>query len=128
MEMTYDIYLGKQPVGEAVVEQQGLYYCFSCRCHLSGEVIYRVTVSCEGHHENLGTLVPMGDSFGLTTKLAVKKLGRGPFNFQALPKHQKAEGKKFIPVYPEEPFAYITRLQNAFLEVRNGQAGVVIGE
>jgi hypothetical protein len=44
-----------------------------------------------------------------------------------MPKHQKSEGK-FIPIYPEEPFAYISRLQNAFLEIRNGQAGVVIGE
>ena len=59
--------------------------------------------------------------------MAVKKLGKGPFQFRALPKHQKSESK-FIPVYPDEPFAYITRLQNAFLEIRNGQAGVVIRE
>ena len=71
--------------------------------------------------------MPVGDVFGLTKKLPVKKLGAGAFQFRALPKHQKSEGK-FVPVYPEEPFAYITRLQNAFLEVRNGQVGVVIGD
>lgn len=125
MEGTYDVLLGRESIGKVSVERQGLYYRFSCRCQITGTVIYRVTVSCGGHHENLGILIPMGDSFGLTTKLAVKKLGKGSFQFRALPKHQKAEGK-FIPVYPDEPFAYITRLQKAFMEVRNGQVGVVI--
>lgn len=127
MEGTYDIQLGSEVIGKAIVERQGLYYHFSCRCRITGAVIYRVTVSCGGHHENLGILVPMGDSFGLKTKLAVKKLGKGLLQFRALPKHQKAEGK-FVPVYPDEPFAYLTRLQNAFLEVRNGRSGVVLPE
>ena len=127
MDGEYEIRMGKEVVGTATVEQQGLYYRFSCKCNISGSVICRVTVSCNGHHENLGVLIPSGSGFGLTTKVAVKKLGKGPFQFRAMPKHQKNEGR-FIPIYPEEPFAYITRLQNAFLEVRNGQVGVVIGE
>ena len=127
MDGTYDIYLGREVVGKAAVEQQGLYYRFCCQCNISGSVICRITVSCNGHHENLGVLIPMGSGFGLTTKMAMKKLGKGPFQFRALPKHQKSESK-FIPVYPDEPFAYLTRLQNAFLEIRNGQPGVVIGE
>ena len=127
MNGDYEIRMGKEVIGTAAVEQQGLYYRFSCRCNISGSVICRVTVSCNGHHENLGVLIPVGDGFGLTTKLAVKKLGKGPFQFRAMPKNQKSEGK-FIPIYPEEPFAYISRLQNAFLEIRNGQAGIMIGE
>lgn len=127
MDGEYDILMGKEVVGTAIVDQQGLYYRFCCRCRISGSVMYRITVSCNGHHENLGVVIPMGTGFGLNTKLAVKKLGKGPFQFRAIPKHQKSEGK-FIPVYPDEPFAYITRLQNAFLEIRNGQAGVVIRE
>lgn len=124
MEGTYDILLGNEPVGKAVVERQGLYYRFDCRCKLSGTVIYRLSVESNGHHENLGVPVPVGEEFRLTTKLAVKKLGKGQFRFRVLPKHQKHESS-FIPVYPEEPFAYLTRLQNAFLEVRDGQVGVV---
>ena len=125
MNREYDIYMGKQAVGTAAVERQGLYYRFDCRCRLSGDVLCRVTVACNGHHENLGILVPMGSQFGLTTKLAVKKLGEGPFEFRVLPKHPSGQGQ-FIAVYPEEPFAYLSRLKDAFLEVRNGQAGVVI--
>ena len=127
MEGNYPVMFGQETVGKVQVLRQGLYYRFSCRCSISGSVICRVTVSCNGHHENLGVPVPMGNGFALTTKVAVKKLGKEPFQFRAMPKHQKSEGK-FIPIYPEEPFAYISRLQNAFLEIRNGQAGVVIGE
>lgn len=125
MDGEYDIFMGKEVVGTANVERQGLYYLFRCQCRLSGAVMCRVMVSCNGHHENLGTLIPMGDGFGLKTKLAVKRLGKGPFQFRVMPKHRRGEGE-FIAVYPEEPFAYLTRLQNAFLEVRNGQIGVVI--
>ena len=127
MDGTYDIFMGKEAVGTATVEQQGLYYRFCCKCSISGAVMCRVMVSCNGHHENLGILIPMGDGFGLTTKLAVKRLGKGDFRFRILPKHAKSQGE-FIAVYPEEPFAYLTRLQNAFLEVRGGQVGVVIAD
>lgn len=123
--MEYDIRLGRDVIGKAEVTRQGLYYLFSCRCKLESDTMYRVTVSCGGHHENLGVLVPMGTEFGLDTKLAVKRLGQGTLQFQALPKHQKSEGQ-FIIVRPEEPFAYITRLQDAFLKICDGQVGIVI--
>lgn len=123
--MVFDIRMGNEVVGTVHVERQGLYYCFSCRCRLSGAVIYRLSVSCNGHHENLGVLVPMGDVFGLDTKLAVKRLGEGVLQFLVLPKHPQSQ-RQFVPIHPEEPFRYITRLQNAFLEVRDGQIGVVV--
>ena len=124
---SYDIYLGKEIIGQAQVKRQGLYYLFSCKCELSGDVIYRISVSCNGHHENLGILIPDGAQFSLFTKLAAKRLGEGLFQFRALPKHQKCE-RVFVPVYPEEPFAYLTRLQNALLELRDDQVGVLLGE
>lgn len=123
---SYDIFLGKEIVGQAQVQRQGLYYHFTCKCDISGDVIYRVSVSCNDHHENLGILIPMDGAFGLSTKLAVRRLGEGIFRFRALPKHQKCE-RVFVPVYPDEPFAYINRLQNAYLEVRDGQIGVLLG-
>ena len=124
---TYDIYLGKEIIGQAQVKRQGLYYHFSCRCAISGEVIYRVSVSCNDHHENLGILIPSGDEFALETKLAVRRLGEGIFRFRALPKHQNCD-RVFVPVYPDEPFVHLTRLQNAFLSVRDDQVGVLLGD
>ena len=125
LEGTYDILMGGEKVGQAKVEQQGLYYRFSCRCRISGEVICRVCVSCGAKTENLGVLVPMGSEFGLEKKLAVKKLGRGLFRFRAGPKHS-VEMARFVPVYPEEPFSYLSKLQNAFLEIRNEEIGVLL--
>lgn len=125
MEETYPILMGGEPVGQAQVRRQGLYLCFSCRCHLSGEVICRVSVSCGARTENLGVLVPMGAEFSLEKKLAAKKLGKGLLRFRVVPKHE-AEAEFFVPVYPEEPFSYISRLQNAFLAIRNEELGLIL--
>ncbi len=127
MDGSYDILLGNEPIGTAKVERQGLYYSFTCRCRLSGTGIFRLSVSCNGHYENLGIPVPCGDVFELCTRLPVKKLGKGQPRFIALPKHQKHDGE-FVPIYPDEPFAYLHRLQEAFLQVRQGQAGVILPE
>ena len=123
--MEYEILLGGAAVGKARVERRGLYYHFSCRCRLESDGMYRVSVSCGDRRENLGVLVPMGAEFGLDTKLAVKRLGEGMLRFQAYPKYKLPVGQ-FIPLRPEEPFAYITRIQEAFLEIREGQVGVVL--
>ena len=127
MDGTYDVFWGSEVIGQARVERRGLYYHFDCRCKLTGEGICRVTVSCGGHHENLGILIPAGDDFVLSRKLAAKRLGIGKPEFRVLPRHQKTK-VTFIPVYPDEPFRYLNRLQNAFMEVRNGQRGVSIPE
>ena len=127
MEGNYEVRLGQTPIGKAQVLRQGLYYRVTCHCRLTGEVMYRLIIHCGGHDESLGVLIPMGGSFGLETKLPVKKVGEGKLDFFVLPKHPQKEGK-FVPIYPEEPFSYISRLKDAHLEVRNGQTGVVIPE
>lgn len=125
MDGEYAIRMGNTNVGSVRVERHGLYYRFRCQCALSGDGMYRVVVCCNDHHENLGILMPMGRCFGLTAKLAAKRLGEGEPKFFALPKHQ-SYGAQFVPVYPEEPFSYLSRLKSAFLEIRNGQVGVII--
>ena len=123
--MEYDILLGGQTVGRATVERQGLYYAFHCRCCLTGEVVYRLTVRCGERTESLGIPVPSNGQFVLDTKIPVKRLGEGEMSFLALPKHAELGGK-FIPLSPEEPFRYLSRLENAFLQVRDGKVGVVV--
>lgn len=121
----YKICFGKETVGRAYVHKEGLYYCFRCSCELRSEIICRVTVSCGGHHENLGILIPVGDRYVLSKRIPVKRLGNGIFQFHVIPKHQELEDK-FISVYPEEPFQYIQRLQNAYLKYHSGGIGIVI--
>ena len=125
MEGYYELCMGKDTVGKVQVLRQGLYYRFICRCKLSGDVVYRLTVRCGDATENLGILVRTGDGFGLDKKVPVRHLGEGKMEFLLLPKSDRLGGT-FIPIRPEEPFAYIARLQDAFYAQRNGQAGIVI--
>ena len=127
MDGTYDILLGSERIGQALIEKQGLYCRFSCRCRLSGEVMYCITVILGDRTENLGILVPDGSHFRLDTRVPLKKLGTGTPVFRAVPRHGPLEGK-FVPLSPETPFPYLSRLENAHLERRSGQMGVVIPE
>ena len=125
MEATYPLFFGGQAVGKVRLAREGLYYRFSCRCRLSGEVVCRVMVSWGGSRESLGVLAPMGDGFGLETKVPAKRFGEGKPEFTVMPSRPPA-GEKFVPIYPEEPFSYIERLKEGFLAVRDGQVGVVL--
>lgn len=127
MEGNYGVYLGNDQIGKAQVLRRGLYYEFHCRCKLTGTVMCRLEVFCGDTQENLGVLVPMDEGFGLDTKIPVKRFSAGEPQFKVIPKHDKSLGF-FAPIYPEEPFSYIDRLKDGFLEIRNGQSGLVLAE
>lgn len=112
---TYTVWLGKEPVGQAVVERQGLYYHFRCQCQLHSEVMCKVTVSCGGTNENLGILVPIGKNYGLMKKLPVKNFGSGIPEFWITPRQIHRQGIR-VDIYPEEPFRYIAKLEKAYLD------------
>ena len=123
--MRYPVLLGEDPVGTAEAVRQGLYYRITCRCVLTGEVMYQVTARGESGEENLGLLVPEGEAFCLTTRVPAKRLPGQTLSFRAVPRGTERK-TFFAPIYPEEPFAYISRLKEAFLERRGGQVGVRI--
>lgn len=123
MEGTYQILLGNESVGEVQVTRQGLYYCFFCRCSLSGEIMCRLTVSCGGQTHSLGVPVPEGEWFVLRARLPMKRLAEGEPVFRIAPKHKQLSGI-FVPLSPEEPFHYLSRLQNAVLERRGEHLGI----
>ena len=123
MEGQYSVTVSGQPVGKVVVQRQGLYYLFSCRCALSGAGIYRLAVTSGSERETLGILVPKDGSFVLETKVPVKRFGKGEMVFSLISRHERSTGT-FIPISPEEPFAYISRLKKSFLEIKNGQMGI----
>ena len=127
MEDTYGVYFGSQLTGKVQVLRQGLYYGFHCRCKLTGEIVCRLYVICGEKRESLGVVVPMDGGFGLDTKLPVKRLGEGKMEFTLIPKHEVLEGT-FVPIYPEEPFAYIERLKEGFLVKKGEQVGVAFKE
>lgn len=126
MEGNYTVWLGREAVGQAIVERQGLYYWFRCRCQLNSEVICRVTVSCGGSHESLGILIPAGKEYVLTKRLPVKLFSGIP-EFWITPKQPQKSGF-YVDIYPEEPFRYIAKLESAYLDKRQGGMGIRIEE
>lgn len=155
MAETYDITFGASPVGTAQVEKQGLYYAFSCRCQLPDEGIYRIHVLCGEKYEDLGICIPLHGAFGMDKKIAAKNLPGGQMRFHLLPKDWKPEKdapvkepekpmedegnetveaivptetveETFVPVLEDEPFAYLDRLENAVMELREEQVGILL--
>ena len=121
----YPVFLGKHQLGTVAVKRAGLYYQFVCRCKLPGNVLYRLRISCDDTQENLGVLVPEGDRFVLNTKLPVKKFREGSPEFWIF-SNSEGSGEKVIPVYPDEPFAYISRLKDMYLVRKNGYLGLAV--
>ena len=120
--MEQELCFGDRPVGCVRVERQGLYYLFRCRVRLSGEAAFRLCVTCGENREDLGILVPMEGSFGLDTRRPVKRLGEGELTFRLVSKHDTPR-THFAPISPEEPFAYLQRLKDAYLAEKDGQMG-----
>ena len=116
---------GKECAGKVQVTRQGLYYHFVCRCRLTGDVICRLHVLCGGRQESLGVVIPVDSGFGLDIKVPVKRIGEGSMEFRLIPKHEAGSGH-FVPISPEEPFAYISRLKKSFLEYNNGKVGIIL--
>ena len=127
MGNSYAVTFRGKHAGKVQVRRQGLYYHFSCRCRLNGDGIYRLVVTCGSKRENLGILIPEDGDFALETKQPVKRIGEGTMDFLLIPKREE-RAQSFVPIAPEEPFAYISRLKHSFLCVRNGQTGVLINE
>ena len=125
MVCTYDVVLGGQPMGRVTVRKQGLYLQFDCQCNLSGEVMFDL-IACVGQQrEKLGLLTPELGKYTLRTKLPAKRLREGALSFLLQPRHSSMKDR-FVPVRPDEPFAYIHRLEDAYLAICDGQVGIVL--
>ena len=82
---------------------------------------------CGENTVDLGLCVPMDGGFGVDTQIPVKRMGDGELSFHLMPKHQRISGR-FVPVFPDEPFAWIQMLQKAHLARQDGQIGIVLAE
>ncbi len=121
MEGTFDVTFGNQTVGSVQVRRQGLYYHYSCRCQNFTESMYDVYWGSY----RLGLLIPQNGGLCLEGRLPVKTLAQESGGFYAKPRHAGMAGR-FVALSPREPFSYLRNLENAYLENRNGQLGVVL--
>lgn len=107
------------------IVQQGLYCRVICRCQLPDSQIYRLYAVSDGKQENLGVLVPEDDGWILDKKIAVKRVN-GCIERFVLNNDRNLLCGQFAAICPEEPFLYIDRLKNSFLETENGKIGIRI--
>lgn len=125
MEGNYEVFLGNSPAGKVQIIRQGLYYRIICRCRISGAVVHKLYAVCGRRKEDLGIVVPVEGGFGTELRVPVKRFGEAVFSFHLRPKQEYMEGS-FAPIFPEEPFSYIARLKESFLEHRDNQIGIRI--
>ena len=125
MFQEFDITIGKESVGKAVVERLGLYYKIRCRCVFPDRGIYRVQANGSAGTTDLGICVPMDTDFGILTKIPVKTLGEQIVGFRIIsPKNNQSI--KVVTITDTEPFRYIGQLKNACLvhEKRSSQVRI----
>ena len=122
MEGTFSVFLNGQTVGKVQVSREGLYYRFSARCHLREKEMCRL----EANGINLGIPAPEGAAFRLETKKPAK-LFSGKWDFQIIPNRPAIEGK-FVPIKPEEPFSYLSRLKESYLVRKGDLVGIILKE
>lgn len=123
----YEVMYGNSVVGKVSLQRQGLYCRVVCRCQIPEDQICRLYAVTETGRENLGVLVPEKAGFFLDRKVPVKRMAGKKLQFM-LSSGVKCLDDRFIPIKPEEPFLYVERLQNAFLEHQQGQLGILIKE
>ena len=130
MEMEFDVSLHDKKVGCVSVIHQGLYCKIDCTCTMKPTMIYRLLVRQGEDNLRLGIPVPEGNQLVLQTKVPAKKLDFTNVQFYLEPVkkevHPVQYAGKFAPVYPDEPFRYLSRLKECYMEIRNGQPGIVL--
>ena len=125
MKKEYDVMLVSEKIGSVRVREDGLYTHFSCRCKISGEVMFTLKMRHQGGELELGLLSPMDGCFGIEKRISTKQTGEGRWEFYLRPRHEKMQ-HTFVPIRAEEPFAYLRRLEGAVMAVRDGQRGIIL--
>ena len=125
MEGRYEVFRNGAPVGWAELTREGLYLRIVCRCRLPAGEMLRLWMTCGEKEVDLGLCVPMGAEFGTDKRISARQCPPGKPRFSLSPKDDILRGN-FIPLSPEEPFRYLHRLEDAFLEKREGRIGICL--
>ena len=127
MEGLYEVFFGMEAVGKAEVRRNGLYLHICCRCRINNGEILRLYWVWDDRRESLGVLVPEKGGLVLEKKIPVKRMGQGRCRF-LVSGGKMTETGNFYPITPEEPFRYIDRLKNGFLDSEQGKIGLRTGK
>ena len=125
MEEAYPIYFANEKIGSVELKKEGLYCRVYGKCTLTGSVTFMLKGVWKDKTVPLGVFVPEGKFFIVSTRIPLKRLGEGQVQFFAEPKHSTVTDR-FVPLSPQEPCKWITRLSQCSYEVRFDQPGLVL--
>ena len=125
MAVDYCVMAGSREAGKVQINQEGLYYKIICHARLQGTIMYRLVAVTDQKRENIGILAPDHGGYSLNRKIPCSRLPGEIQEFLLLPSHEPVEGK-FVPISPEEPFEYLEKLKDAYLQRQKDRLGVVI--
>lgn len=119
----FKIYYNNRQVGNAQINEEGLYYRFMCSCTLPKNDIYRISVTDGVNRQDLGICVPEDGKFTLMKRLPKKYFIGTDWSFTLLNKENPLVS---VPVATGTPFAYLDKLETAQLHCADGQTEIVI--
>lgn len=133
MQQTHSVLWNGNRAGTLQLTREGLYYRVDCSCNTIDKQIYRLLGRWGDTQLRLGVLIPEGNEMRLRTKIPAKKLAGKQTEFwlervctaKQEPVNLQRDGR-YIPIYPDEPYAYLSKLKDSYLEIRNGQPGLMI--
>ncbi len=130
MNETVSIMRGGKPIGSAHITREGLYLRIACVCHLEQAELIRLHVRSDAGERPLGVLVPNGDAWELSTRIAAKYLVGEIEIFVPQEKadhaQEDAPQEKFVPIVAGEPFACLDAVSDAVLAEQDGQVGICV--
>lgn len=123
MEKVYDVGFMQQKAGQVTLKKEGLYWRIFCRLENLEKGYYRLNVNNGSCVFDLGLCVPVSNGFGMNTTVPIKRIGEEGLTF-FLESGKSGKQELFVPIRAEEPFAYLQRLEKAYLDRKDGILGL----
>ena len=105
------------PYGNATIERQGLYTKISCSCR-SPE---RILLKWSGGKRDLGVCVPMGEGYGIQTRIPTKHLGFEDLHFLTQEGPPRSPAPTSYLIAEDVPFTQLKFLRMGTLVYRAGR-------
>ena len=104
----FPIYFRGNPVGEATVQLEGLYYKIVCCCQLPLGDIYRIGIRCCEDTHILGVCAPEDGRHMIRKRIPVKRFSTEGLEFYVLD-----ADTDMVEISPNMPFYKIAQLEDA---------------
>lgn len=122
----YNIFCGQDVIGSACVRQEGLFFCFQCRCKPPSGAMHSVIVVNNGKEFNLGVCVPDGEEFTAYKRISIKQFKDMELKFYLREKEEIPT--QCVAVEENKPFEHLENLEFARLDLTQEHPQICLNE